>query len=56
MGIIDRIKDKYLVRLDELVQAGDAIPIQQTILQARSTIDTSTLRAGQNSWSGEHPA
>lgn len=29
MGIADRVKDKYLARLDELVQSGQAIPMQQ---------------------------
>lgn len=29
MGIADRIKDKYLARLDELIQSGEVIPMRQ---------------------------
>jgi len=29
MGIANRLKDKYLTRLDELIQAGEAIPMRQ---------------------------
>ena len=29
MGIANRLKDEYLTRLDELIQAGEAIPMRQ---------------------------
>ncbi len=29
MGITDRVKDKYIARLDELIQAGQGIPMKQ---------------------------
>lgn len=42
MGIADRIKDKYLTRLNELIQAGDAIPEQQ-----HSKISSSSYITGE---------
>lgn len=29
MGLVSRLKDKFLTDLDELIQAGEAIPVQQ---------------------------
>ena len=42
MGIADRIKNKYLARLDELIQSGDTMPMSQ-----HSTVTSANYLTGE---------